>query len=252
VSFLDVGQGDAIFIQTPEGHQILIDGGPDPERICLALGEKLPFWDRDIDLLILTHPHLDHLTGLMEVLHRYRIGEVIQPEVVYYSPVYAQWKWEMKAKGINPTYAVRGQKIDLGDGVELRVLHPPPEGMESVNDNGIVIRLDYGEIGFLLTADISFQVEKVLLHQGVNLEATVLKVAHHGGVDSTLPQFLEACDPAFAVVSVGKNVFAHPAPSVITRLENKAGAQNVLLTSEVGTITFTTDGEKLWVKTDKG
>ena len=247
-----MGQGDAIFIQTPDRHQIVIDGGPDPERICLALGEKLPFWDRSIDLLILTHPHLDHLTGLVEVLHRYRIGRVIQPEVVYHSPVYTEWGREMKTKGIKPTYAVRGQKIDLGDGVELRVLHPPPEGMESVNDNGVVARLDYGKIGFLFTADIGWKAEKVLLHQGINLKCTVLKVAHHGGADSTTSQFLEACGPTFAVVSVGKNVFAHPDLEIMARLEDKLGAENVFLTSEVGTITFTTDGEKLWMKTEKG
>jgi competence protein ComEC len=247
-----VGQGDAIFIQTPGGRQIVIDGGPDPERICLALGEKLPFWDRSIDLLILTHPHLDHLTGLVEVLHRYKIGEVMQPEVVYRSPVYTEWGREMKTKGIKPIYAARGQKIDLGGGVELQVLHPPPEGMDSVDDSGIVIRLDYGRIGFLFTADIGWRAEKELLHQGVNLKCTVLKVAHHGGADSTTSQFLEVCGPTFAVVSVGKNVFDHPAPSVITRLEDKLGAENVFLTSEVGTITFTTDGEKLWMKTNKG
>jgi competence protein ComEC len=252
VSFLDVGQGDAIFIQTPGKHQILIDGGPDPERICLALGKELHFWDRSIDLLILTHPHLDHLTGLIEVVHRYRIGKVIQPEVAhYYSPVYAEWRHEMEARGIKPIYALRGQKIDFGDGVELQILHPSSKKMESVDDNGIVVRLDYGKIGFLFPADIRFQAEEILLHQGLNLKATVLKVAHHGGVDSTTPQFLDACDPVFAVVSVGQNVFGHPAPSTIARLEDKLGTENVFLTKDAGTITFTTDGEKLRVKTEK-
>ncbi len=259
VSFLDVGQGDAILIRTPSGQNILIDGGPDPQAICLQLGNELPFWEREIDLVILTHPHGDHLTGLVEVLSRYRVGQVLEPNLLGLedfagSPLYEEWQRLIEERGIEHTFAQAGQWIDLGDGIRLLVLHPQADLLtgtaSDIDNNGIVLRLEYGDISFLLTADIQVEAEDYLFLHGVELGSTVLKVAHHGSATSTCPDFLAAANPGVAVISVGAdNPWGHPSQDVVARLVHMVGEDMVYLTSESGTITFTTDGTHLWVKT---
>ncbi len=254
VSFIDVGQGDAILIQTPSGQQILIDGGPDPERICLALGEKLPFWDRSIDMIVLTHPEEDHLAGLVEVLRRYEVGQVLEPGTHNESSIYEEWLNLIEEKGITRTIAQAGQQIDLGDGIRIEILHPQEELMEGtgsdLNSNSVVLRLVWDKVSFLLTGDIGEEAERELLHQEGELESAVLKVAHHGSSTSTCEQFLRAVSPRVAVISVGENRFGHPSSEVIERLTEQVGNE-LYLTSERGTITLTTDGENLWVETEK-
>jgi competence protein ComEC len=253
-----VGQGDAILIQ--KGNQrILIDGGPDPEKICFELGKRFPFWDKSLDLVVLTHLHDDHLIGLVEVLKRYKVGQILESpklndEPIYNSPAYEEWLNLIAEKGIKRTLAQAGQQIDLGDGIKLEVLHPQTEllqGTDSdIDNNGIVLRLAWNEVSFLLTADIHEEAEREILHQGVKLRSTILKVAHHGSGTSTCPQFLAAVDPEIVVISVGKdNPFGHPAQETMCRLEGRLGEDKIYLTSEKGTITFTTDGKKLWVET---
>ncbi|MGA8850039.1 MAG: DNA internalization-related competence protein ComEC/Rec2 [Dehalococcoidia bacterium] len=257
VSFLDVGQGDAILIQTPIGQDILIDGGPDPQKINLELGKKLPFWDRTIDLMVCTHLHADHVTGLVNVLQRYKVKEVLGPgpDVSYNSSIYREWCNLTGEKQIKCDNASAGQEIDLGNGVKLEVLNPPESLWEGTSDdvdnNGVVLRLSWGRVSFLLTADIGEEVEFELIGQRANLKSTVLKVSHHGSEASTSQQFLAAVDPEVAVISVGvDNPFGHPSPEVVERLISRLGEDNVYRTDEDGTIEFITDGEKLWVKTD--
>jgi competence protein ComEC len=157
VSFLDVGQGDAILIQKGS-QQVLVDGGPSPQAVCLGLGEKMPFWDRTIELVILTHPSADHVTGLVEVLNRYRVREVLYPDLAFDSGVYDEWLSLIEDKGIKSTLAQAGQQINLGDGVIIEVLNPqspPLSGTESdIDNNGAVLRLSLGRVSFLLTADM--------------------------------------------------------------------------------------------------
>ena len=260
VSFLDVGQGDAILIRTPSGHNILIDGGPSSEDIGLRLGEELPFWDRDIDLVILTHPDSDHLTGLVEVLSHYNVGQVLEPDLSsledFNSPLYDEWQRLIEERGIEHTFAQAGQLIDLGDGITLEVLNPQEalltDTSSDTDNNGIVLRLEYGDISFLLTADIFEEGEQYLADRGFELESTVLKVAHHGSSTSTSPDFLAAVDPQIAVISVGEdNPYGHPSPEVAARLYEMVGEDMVYLTSECGTITFITDGAHLWVRTGR-
>jgi len=260
VNFLDVGQGDAILIQRGN-QQILIDGGADSEKICLELGKRLPFWDRTIDLVVLTHPHGDHLIGLIEVLQRYKVGQALEPpklddEPIYNSPAYEEWVNLTEERGIKRTLAQVGQQIDLGNGIKLEVLHPQREllqGTDSdIDNNGIVLCLVWNEVSFLLTADIREEAEREILHQGVELRSTVLKVAHHGSATSTCPQFLAAVDPEIAIISVGEtNPFGHPDQETMYRLEGRLSEDKIYLTSERGTITFTTDGKKLWVETEQ-
>jgi len=255
VSFLDVGQGDAILIQTPNGQDILIDGGPDPQKINSELGEKLPFWDRTIDLVICTQPQADHITGLIDVIQRYKVKQVLDPGVSYNSSVYQEWCNLVEEKRIKQDTAQAWQEIDLGNGIEMEVLNPPESLWEGTSDdvdnNGVVLRLSWGQVSFLFTADIGEEVEFELIGQRANLKSTVLKVAHHGSKTSTSQQFLAAVDPEVAVICVGAdNPFGHPSAEVMERLTDGLGEGNVYRTDQDGTIEFITDGETLWVKTD--
>ena len=254
VSILDVGQGDAILISSPSGQKILVDGGPSPEQVCLELGEMLPFWERTIDLVVLTHAHDDHVTGLVEVLRRYQVEQVLYPQGIdYNSDAYSEWLGVIAEKGIERTRAQAGQVVDLGGGAILKVLHPPLdliEGTESdIDNNGVIIRLEMGEVSFLLTSDLYADGELYLIDQGLTLRSTVLKVGHHGSSTSTCPEFTAAVSPQVAVISVGAdNPFGHPSDEVMDRLTERLGEDRIYLTSESGTITFTTDGERLWVE----
>ncbi|MGB5925293.1 MAG: DNA internalization-related competence protein ComEC/Rec2 [Dehalococcoidia bacterium] len=255
VSFLDVGQGDAILIQTSNGQDILIDGGPDPQRINLELSERLSFWDRTIDLVVCTQPQADHVTGLVAVLQRYRVDQVLDPGVSYDSAIYQEWLRLIEDKGIQYDVAHAGQEIDLGSGVKMEVLNPPERLWEGTSDdvdnNGVVLRLSWGTVSFLFTADIRAEAELELIGQRANLRSTVLKIAHHGSATSTSEQFLAAVDPEVAVICVGAaNPFGHPSLEVLERLTDRLGEDNFCRTDKNGTIEFITDGEKLWVKAD--
>jgi competence protein ComEC len=250
VSFLDIGQGDAILIQRGN-QQVLIDGGPSPQTLTRELGGRMPFWDRTIEMVVLTHPHEDHLSGLVEVLKRYRVEQVFYPDLDYDSSLYGEWRRLIDEKDIASTLTRAGQEIDLGDGVKMTVLHPPAtplEGADSdLNNNSAVLRLNLGRVSFLLTGDIEWEGEFRLIAEGSELSCTVLKVAHSGSYSSTTPDFLAAASPQLAVISVGDNLYGHPHNEVVDRLEASLGEENVFRTDEQGTIEFITDGEKLWV-----
>jgi competence protein ComEC len=253
VNFLDVGQGDAILIQTPNGQDILIDGGPDPQKINLELSKKLSFWDRTIDLVVCTQPQADHVTGLVEVLLRYKVKQVLEPGVPYDSAIYQEWLRLIEDEGIKYNIARAGQEIDLGSGIKMEVLNPPEDLFEGTSDdvdnNGVVLRLSWDKLSFLFTADIREEVEFELIGQRATLKSTVLKVAHHGSKTSTSQQFLAAVAPEVAVISVGaENTFGHPSPEVLERLIDRLGEDNVYRTDEDGTIEFITDGERLWLR----
>jgi competence protein ComEC len=254
VSFLDVGQGDAILIQRGN-QQILVDGGPSPQAIAFALGKKMPFWDRTIDLVILTHPDADHFTGLVEVLQRYKVKQVLYPDLDFKSNIYDEWLNLLKEKNIKYTLAKAGQEIDFGD-IIIEVLNPQMPLLTStesdIDNNGVVLRLRMGEVSFLLTADIMWEAEFELIARRANLTSTMLKVAHHGSSTSTTAEFLAVVNPRLAVISVGEgNPFGHPSDEVLDRLEQKLAQENIYRTDERGTIEFITDGERLWVGAER-
>lgn len=241
VSVLDVGQGDAILIQTPNGQDILIDGGPSPRAISLALGEKLPFWDRTIDLIVLTQPQADHLTGLLEVLNNYDVGFIIEPNIEYNSEIYQEWRKLVEDKGIKHQFTHSGQEMELGNGLKIDVLNPP-QGLlkgtsDDVNNNSLVLHLSYNEVSFLFTADIGLEAERYL-------------VAHHGSKTSTASGFLAVVDPEVAAISAGSSSKLRlPDADVTRRLTEQLGEERVYMTAKNGTIEFIADGRRLWVKT---
>jgi competence protein ComEC len=214
------------------------------------------FWDRTIEMVILTHPHTDHLTGLLAVMQRYKVPQVLYSDLPYESPQYDEWLSLIAARNVKVTTAQAGQRVDLGNDVVIDVLNPqqiPLNGTESDTDNnGVVLRLSMGKVSFLLTADIFQEAEFELIHRQADLKSTVLKVAHHGAATSTTSEFLATVSPLLAIISAGAdNRFGHPSPLVLAKLEERVGAGNIYRTDRHGTIEFITDGERLWVKTEK-
>jgi competence protein ComEC len=253
VSFLDVGQGDAILIQTPNHQDILVDGGPSAQSISQQLSKHLPFWDRTIELVVLTHPHEDHLTGLLEVLQRYNVKQVLYLDTDYNTPDAEEWLNLIQQKHIKSTLATAGQEIDLGTkDTTLEVVNPTPASTVPAMDNGIVLKLSDEKISFLLTSDISADAEHDLITQRADVSCTVLKVAHHGSNDSSTAAFLAVADPKLAVISVGAdNIFGHPGAETLQRLADVVGADNIYRTDKNGTVECITDGTRLWVKMER-
>jgi competence protein ComEC len=254
VIFLDVGQGDATLIVSPSGRTVLVDGGPDGQRIAPLVDQHIPFWDRSLDAIIATQPHADHLGGLLAVVDRYRVDTVIQFRPGYDSLLSSEWERRLASNGTLPVQAIRGQSMDLGDGTVLMFLNPPAQPMLGTSDdtdnNGLVVRVSYGDVSFLLSADVRLEAERQLAHENVRIDSTVLKVAHHGSDTSSGSQFLTAVSPEVAVISVGaNNPYGHPNASVVRRFQ--ALPAELYTTAEFGTIEFVTDGDSLWVKTEE-
>jgi len=222
VYFLNVGQGDAIFIQAPSGNQVLIDGGPDT-KVIQELAEVMPFGDRTIDMLILTHPDADHINGLIEVLERYDVAMVLENFLERHdSAGYNKWN-ELKAEA-EVVPAAAGQVVNIDEGLYLVILYPVAgAGRQSkTNNNSIVAKLVYGENELLLTGDIEAKVERELVARGVDVDADLLKVAHHGSKTSTTKEFLDAVTPEAAFIQLGAdNRYGHPHPTVMQRLEER-------------------------------
>ncbi len=249
VFFLDVGQGDAIFVQSPSGRQALIDGGPDPSILLSRIGRRMPFWDRSLDLMALTHPDADHITGLVAALERYRVDAVIFREMGCDAPVCERWQQLMEEQGVAIYRGEAGLDIELDEGLRLEVLHPGSKLLttDGFNDNSLVMRLTYGDVSVLLTGDIQARAERELLAEGVHLASTVLKVPHHGACESSTPMFLEAVNPELVVISVGENDFGHPCETLLEQLNGRT----VYRTDQHGTVKLITDGTQLWVRTER-
>lgn len=246
VYFLDVGQGDAIFIRAPDGRQILVDGGPSPAALLDELGNLMPFWDRTLDMVVLTHPDADHMNGLLPLFERYRIATVL--DTVQDGGEAPAWSAALAAHRGQRITARRGMQLALGD-LQMTVLHPAEPLLPDMSDNAasLVLRLDYGETSLLLMGDAEQATEEALLAAGQPLQADVLKVAHHGSGGATSAAFLAAVQPQLAVIQVGAdNRFGHPHPDTLARL---APAQ-VLRTDQDGRIEITSDGRRLWVKAE--
>lgn len=250
VAFLDVGQGDAVLVTTPGGRQILIDGGPSATELNWRLGQEMPFWDHSLDMVVNTHPDADHLAGLVSLLSRYRIDRALVGDLPLENALWQEWETGLVGADLTPVIGQAGMRLSLGDGVVASLLHPGPAGGsdDRPNDHSLVLRLQFGQVSFLLPGDIEAAVEQELVRTGAPLAATVLKSPHHGAKTSSTVPFLEAVNPQIVVISVGAdNRFGHPSPEVLARYAERG--LTVLRTDERGTIEFSTDGERLWVET---
>jgi competence protein ComEC len=262
VIFFDVGQGSSIFIETPAKKQVLIDGGPNGLLILENLGKEMPFWDRNIDIVISTHSSSDHLIGLIEVLRRFNIGKIIWTGMNTNSLTHRQFIKELQIvekRGTKIFIAQFGKKIYLEPEIYLKILNPlvSLEGKNPTNhnNNSIVAHLNFNKNSFLFTSDIEEEKELLLVQKQNYLEknflsADILKIPHHGSKTSSNLKFLEAVKPKKAIIQVGKNnKFGHPHPEVVARLNKKE--IDIFRTDINGTIKIISNGEKYEIITKK-
>jgi competence protein ComEC len=252
VTFLNVGQGDATLIESPTGRQVLIDGGKG-NAVLGPLNRAMGFFDRDIDMIIATHPDADHIGGLVAVLKRYRVHTIVMTENESDSPVFSVFKKAVYAEGARIIFARTGEVFDMGSGASgsttLTILFPDhdPSGLES-NVSSIVSRLTYGASEYLFTGDSPQAIEEYLVGVfGIQLQSDVLKVGHHGSRTSTAEAFLIAVEPAYGIISAGKdNTYGHPHSEVTDLLTAKGVIQKN--TAEMGSILSFSNGQTVWFK----
>ncbi len=244
LTFLDVGQGDAILIRTPTNEKILIDAGP-AGAILAPLAAELNFWERGIDLAILTHPDTDHIAGMVELLKRYKIKRIMLTGVQHETDWYTAILREITRQKIPVVLGNATTDLELGGGVRLDILWPEEilagKYIEDTNTTSIAARLIFGETAAVMTGDLDLASEKLLLQNTPDLHAQILKLGHHGSRNSSSAEFLAAVNPAIAIVSASAdNTFGHPSPEVLAKLPNA----EILETSKIGSIHFTSDGTK--------
>lgn len=281
VVFLDVGQGDAIFIETPSGNQVLIDGGPG-STVVHRISRYLPFYDRKIDLVLASHFDSDHVSGFLEIFKKYKILNFVTNHGAQTNSIGYLGQEIMRLVNIeksNQFYLWAGDEIilDSKHDIKIEILWPPENMTDALvkkiddidrNDRSVVTRLSYGSTSFLFTGDIGINQEKILtanLFANINneptsykkLSANVLKAGHHGSKNSSSVEFLTAVSPEYFIISAGiDNRFGHPAPQVIDQVVNlsnnllkKRGTGIIIKnTAEIGDIFFQSDGSKVWFR----
>ncbi len=226
LDFFDVGQGSAIFLAAPNGNQILIDGGPS-DAILAKLGEAMPLFDRKIELLVLTHPDSDHLSGLIEVLKRYNVGQILETGILDSTAEYQEWNDLIKQKNIPLVFAQAGQIVTIANDLAVKILYPlgkinGQDFSKDTNHSSIIGRIYYGKNSILFTGDAEANAEAPLVLSGADLKSDILVVGHHGSKTSTTDEFLAAVAPQIAVIQVGaKNRYGHPSQEALGRLEEK-------------------------------
>ena len=248
VAFLDIGQGDAIFIDAPSGNQMLIDGGPG-KSVLRELSKVMPFYDRSIDVVIATHADQDHVGGLPNVLKNYKVNIFMEPGLSGPSSSYEELEKMVgnNKSNIKKILARRGMVVDLGDGAILQILFPVIDSPgTNTNMSSIVAKLVYGENEFMLTGDSPIAIEDYLVSLG-GLQSDVLKAGHHGSKTSSSDEFVRAVAPQYTVISAGKNNrYTHPHQEVLDILNNFG--IKILRTDELGIIVFKSDGTNLKLK----
>jgi competence protein ComEC len=256
VTVLDVGQGDAILVEGDRGGRLLVDGGPDGATLLAALDARIPPWDRRIDVVVLTHPHEDHVGGLPALLGRYRIGRAFENGMTGPGPAYAAWREGTARYGVAVGLLGTGDTIAI-DAVTMRVLWPdhgtvPAESADTgsaINDTSIVLLGEAGPASFLLTGDAEETVDPLLVARGLP-RVDLLKVAHHGSRTASSAAFLDAVRPAVALISVGAgNEYGHPAPATLARIKERGAT--ILRTDRDGSIVATLDGRTWTVTTGR-
>lgn len=248
VSFLDVGQGDSIYIESPTGTEVLIDGGAD-STVLHRLSEVMPWWDRSLDMVIGTHPDADHIGGLIDVFSRYKVGTIMQSSVLGSTQTWNAFEKDAKDETPNVLNAERGEVIQLGGGAYLEVL-APDRSVPNLETNTacVVTRLVYGKTSFMLSCDAPQAIEDYLVElDGTRLKSDVLKPGHHGSKTATSPLWVGYVEPQYAVFSRGcNNKYGFPHAQTVATLQ--AFGIPIEDTCKQGTITFLSDGNKVTLK----
>lgn len=247
VNFLDAGQADAILITTPQQHKIIIDFGS--EKALPELDKKIPWWNKKIDLIIITHPHDDHILGMIALLNKYEIKQIMYTGVLHYSPAYLDLLKLIEDKNIDLIIPQENQVIGLGNNCSISILFPIKsfynKEVSNINNSSIVSKLTCQNSTWLFMGDAEVEVEDELLHKKINIKSDVLKAGHHGSITSSQQKFLEEVDPQIAVIMVGQdNKFNHPSLRTIKKME-KLNIQ-VFRTDLDQTVTIISDGQKIY------
>ena len=254
VHFLDVGQGDATLIVTPEGRTVLVDGGPDARTTIGLIDEIMPAGHTQVDLAVLTHPHADHLNGFMELVRRGRVKQVLVPPLI--DPSSREWWDELHAGDVPLTVGKSGMVLSMDDGTRIEVLHPPDPTLRGtasdVDNNGVVLRVMIDDASVLFTGDVFAEGELVMVDLQNDVAADVLQVGHHGSSTSSAAEFLRAVEPSVAVISSGAdNRFGHPSDDVVDRILGHVGPELLFETARGGSVELASDGGRWWVVTER-
>lgn len=251
-SILNVGQGDAIFISALDGTQILIDGGPD-SRVLSLLKDRMPYYDHSIDVVIATHPHKDHISGLIDVLKRYNIGTFVESGTTYNTSEFYELEKLIQGRSVRRVVLTRPAEILFYNDARLKLLTPTTSfdktTLKNVHDADIVSELDFQGRKILLMGDAEKNIEQQLVSSNSLSLVDVLKVGHHGSKTSSTGEFLSTAHPKYAVISVGKNNYGHPNQGVLDRLAS-AGAR-IFRTDLNGTIDINIQNGTLQVSKEK-
>lgn len=264
VAFLDIGQGDSIFIEAPNGIQVLIDSGP-TATVIRQLSNVLPFYDRSLDLIIATHHDSDHTAAFPEIIKRYRISQYASSPNDDDDGLFFEIEDLIQHEGADRLTLTAGDRITLDDerGIYINVLWPPENSLiEDNNESSVVTQVIYGDTSFMLTGDLGQDGEcQIVASNGglLNIRSQVLKAGHHGSKTSTSKEFLESVAPEFIIISAGKdNKFGHPHDEVLQTIESWRTNYNddttddlsveIMETFKYGNIIFQSDGENVWLK----
>lgn len=246
VAFLNIGQGDALYIKSPTGTELLVDGGPG-RALLSELSKLMPFYDRTIDGIMITNPDKDHFAGFIDVLPRYKVKQLFESGTPTDTDTYKTFSALADKEQMQEIIVRRGMVLDLGGGAKLTILYPDTDvSSKETNEGSIIARLSYGDVSVMLTGDAPNSIEEkvVALDQTPNdteIKSTVLKFGHHGSRTSASESFIAAVNPTYAIISAGKNNrYGHPhkeSLELLNRLNIPA-----LITAEKGTIILRSDG----------
>ena len=252
----DVGQGDGILLVSPGGKQVLIDGGPGT-KVVDCLGQKMPFWDRTVEMVVSTHPEKDHLEGLLEVLARYKVKMIVTTGVVNDTELFKAWQEAIRKEGAKIYFVKAGDRLVLdsirGRTSSMDVLWPTAEklalwklaGLTETNESSVVMKVNFGQFCAYLTGDIP----KEILESLINKSCQVLKISHHGSKTGTSEQILDSVHPIVTIIQVGRNSFGHPHKEVIDLLESKV--VTIYRNNSNGIIEISSDGKSFKVKSER-
>ncbi len=248
---LDIGQGDALYIESPNGTQVIVDGGPS-NNLLKALPKVMPFYDRSVDMIVVTNPDSDHYEGFIKFLDKYKVTDILEPGTTNSYSAYGYFEKKVAEKNIKKTIARRGQEIDLGGGAYLQVLFPD-RNVEQVasNTGSIVMKLVYGDTSVMLQGDSISNIEQYLLElDGDYLKSDILKAGHHGSRTSSVKEYVEKVSPKWTVISSGKeNSYGHPHKETIETMQSLKIP--TFDTCNNGTIIFESNGKEFVLKNKK-
>lgn len=251
VTICDVGQGDAVLLRTPQDRTVLFDGGPD-DSVLKCLADSLPVWQRHIDLILLSHPHADHLNGLVSVFNRYSVGQFATEDLANTSDGYKALQEAVKREGIMWQTLLDGDLVKLEPGIQMSVVGPTRAFLDQTAVKGkyitssefasLEILLTYGQFSLLLTGDSQYQEMGQMVSSHHLPPLTVLQEPHHGSRTGITPEIIASLHPQLVTISVGAhNTYGHPAPSTLMTLQN--AHVHISRTDQEGTLRLITNGK---------